>query len=189
MPRSLVCPDCGGPKYAYAVYCMKCKAKGERNGMFGKKHSESTRAILAEQKRGRELPERRGELHPMWKGDAASPGEGRFRAEKLYPLKPCEVCGSVKSERHHRDENPLNNTPGNIQFLCRRHHKQLHAQMRQKPCAADGCDRVADSRGFCTMHYQRIRAQERRESGAADVDMARRRIRDEAPLFSAEVAG
>jgi hypothetical protein len=163
MPHSSICPDCGGPKYAYAVYCNKCKAKGARNAMFGRQQSEHTRQLIASRV-PKERPERRQEGHPMWKGDQASLSEGRDRARRWFSLKPCEACGSERSERHHRDENPLNNDPSNIQFLCRRHHKQLHAQMNRKTCAVADCERWADSRGLCSMHYQRVRAAERRAS-------------------------
>lgn len=122
---STVCPDCDGPKYRYATYCRKCKAKGDRNAMAGRQHSAETRAKIAA-KASRPRPERRGALHPMWKGDAAGAQAGRDRAVALYPLQPCEVCGDSRAERHHRDANTLNNAPQNISFLCRRHHRQIH---------------------------------------------------------------
>lgn len=37
---------------------------------------------------------------------------------------PCEVCGEAKSEAHHPDyDRPLT-----VRWLCRKHHKALHAQ-------------------------------------------------------------
>jgi len=54
---------------------------------------------------------------------------GRDKARELYPnVKPCERCGSTdRLQRHHKDENPNNNRPENIEFLCwdchMRHHK------------------------------------------------------------------
>jgi hypothetical protein len=63
-----------------------------------------------------------GPDHHAWKGDAASVRTGRTRAERMYPdVKPCERCGE-RGERHHRDENTLNNAPANIAWLCRRCH-------------------------------------------------------------------
>lgn len=47
----------------------------------------------------------------------------------MFPLQPCEVCGSEKSERHHRDDNTLNNNPANIQFLCRKHHMETDGRL------------------------------------------------------------
>lgn len=66
-----------------------------------------------------------GVLNPQWKGDNASDFAGRDRAKRLYPLEPCEICGSKKSERHHVDGDTLNNERANIQFLCRKHHMEI----------------------------------------------------------------
>lgn len=41
----------------------------------------------------------------------------------LAPL-PCEVCGREKAEAHHPDYD----RPGEVKWLCRKHHKQLHAR-------------------------------------------------------------
>lgn len=62
------------------------------------------------------------EKSPFWKGDNVTASTGRSRAKKMYPLKPCKICGSKKSERHHKDGNPINNSPQNIMFVCRKHH-------------------------------------------------------------------
>ncbi|WP_068111270.1 hypothetical protein [Tropicimonas marinistellae] len=37
---------------------------------------------------------------------------------------PCAVCGATKSEAHH----PNYNDPLNVIWLCRRHHRALHAR-------------------------------------------------------------
>jgi len=39
---------------------------------------------------------------------------------------PCEVCGSLHSEGHHTDYSK----PLEVQWLCRKHHKQEHARIR-----------------------------------------------------------
>lgn len=36
---------------------------------------------------------------------------------------PCEVCGE-KAEAHHDDYD----RPGDVRWLCRRHHRQVHAR-------------------------------------------------------------
>lgn len=36
--------------------------------------------------------------------------------------KPCEVCGSVKSEAHHEDYSK----PLEVRWLCRQHHAEIH---------------------------------------------------------------
>lgn len=62
------------------------------------------------------------EKHPNWKGDSTSKENGRTRANRWFKQKPCIVCGNIRGERHHIDNNPINNNPNNIKFLCRRHH-------------------------------------------------------------------
>lgn len=44
------------------------------------------------------------------------------------PAKPCFVCGSFENiERHHPDYS----RPLEVTFLCRQHHKRLHANTRR----------------------------------------------------------
>lgn len=66
---------------------------------------------------------RYGEDHHMRKGDNVSPGGGRQRARRMYKnIGPCVKCGSEKSERHHVNGNTFDNSPENIQLLCRKCH-------------------------------------------------------------------
>lgn len=46
----------------------------------------------------------------------------RLAARKNIPLKPCQVCGSTQSVRHHEDHSK----PLEVKFLCHLHHKQVH---------------------------------------------------------------
>ena len=64
-----------------------------------------------------------------WMGDKATAHTGRRRAQEWFPLEPCEVCGSDKSERHHKDDDTLNNDRSNIQFLCRKHHMEIDGRL------------------------------------------------------------
>jgi hypothetical protein len=56
-----------------------------------------------------------GVLNGNWKGNTAQPLAARKRAERLYP------CPKEK-ERHHKDGNPYNNSPENIELLTRKEH-------------------------------------------------------------------
>ena len=70
-----------------------------------------------------------GEEHPNWMGDAITRKSGRSRALRMFPeIGPCVVCGSPRSERHHDDENTLNNSPQNIIPLCRKCHMKRHGR-------------------------------------------------------------
>ena len=53
---------------------------------------------------------------------------GRLRAWKMFPDAPCRVCGKFPAQRHHKDNNPLNNVIENIDMLCMKHH--IHADYR-----------------------------------------------------------
>ncbi len=57
-----------------------------------------------------------------------TPRAGHLRAWRMFPDGVCEVCGA-KGERHHRDGNPTNNIPSNIQMLCRKHHMKADGRI------------------------------------------------------------
>lgn len=114
------CVVCGATIVAYIRPSRKppmtCSMACRRQRMLGRKQSEThvKNRILS------------GENHPNWKGDDAARQTGRSRALNWFPPKPCELCGEAKAERHHRDENTLNNAAENIQFLCRPCHLKQH---------------------------------------------------------------
>jgi hypothetical protein len=73
----------------------------------------------------------RGEERTDWKGDKAGPSAKRARAQRYYPvLGVCQHCKEVPAvERHHIDENPGNNEPGNILMVCRSCHMQIDGRI------------------------------------------------------------
>lgn len=42
----------------------------------------------------------------------------------LVKRQPCEVCGSEPADGHHEDYD----RPADVRWLCRRHHRELHAR-------------------------------------------------------------
>lgn len=62
------------------------------------------------------------------KSPAITPSAGRVRAQKMYTLKPCKICGNEHSQRHHVDGNPTNNLSENIMFLCQKCHVAEHVK-------------------------------------------------------------
>jgi hypothetical protein len=76
----------------------------------------------------------RGEKNRTWRGDTATRSAGQFRAQALYPNRPCDRCGAPpdalwRMERHHRDGNRLNNNQANVEVLCIPCHKQTHRDL------------------------------------------------------------
>ena len=92
---------------------------------------------------------------------------GKFTAayrRSAAQVKPnCEGCGTDKRKLHvhHRDENPLNNDPLNLQTLCASCHKLAHSPnftatpIQRKPCAH--CSKGAVKIGLCNTHLTRLR--------------------------------
>ena len=67
------------------------------------------------------------EERPAFKGDRGAVETGRSRARRMMPvLGDCERCGAPAVDRHHKDENTLNNSLDNLEQLCRRCHKRHH---------------------------------------------------------------
>jgi len=95
---------------------------GAKNCMYGQTHTPEAKQKIIESN---------------WLGDKAKPEAGRARCEKRYPVKQCELCGNTRTgnknlHRHHRDKNPLNNEPENIQILCQHCHSVLHGQLKRE---------------------------------------------------------
>ena len=85
--------------------CNECEAKRLRKYRATKSGADAAyRAILKYQKSNSERVKAWG------------------KAQRKYSLKPCEMCGEKRTDRHHPNiEEPLN-----IVFLCRVHHKAAH---------------------------------------------------------------
>ena len=85
------------------------------------------------------------------------PAEGRYRARTLGPKSSCADCGkSHNVDRHHIDENPLNNSLENLVDLCRSCHLKRHKPLRL--CSIPNCGRKHRRNGLCDMHDQRRKA-------------------------------
>lgn len=70
-----------------------------------------------------------------WKGDEASRWAMHKRANKIKGPGGCERCPSAGQVVHHKDENPRNNKPSNLERLCRACHARHHALVRQEATA------------------------------------------------------
>lgn len=71
----------------------------------------------------------------------------------------CERCGKPGRHVHHKDENPLNNDPSNLETLCNSCHRLSHSPHwnpttgRRNPCSL--CSKPARKRGLCRTHLTR----------------------------------
>jgi hypothetical protein len=63
------------------------------------------------------------------KAHPTSPHAGHLRAQKRFSLGQCERCDRPATDRHHKDNNPLNNDPRNILRLCRRCHMAVDGRL------------------------------------------------------------
>jgi predicted nucleic acid-binding Zn ribbon protein len=52
------------------------------------------------------------------------------RMQTLCHPGPCVQCGAEKAVIHHKDHNPFNTTPGNLERLCRACHARHHREKR-----------------------------------------------------------
>lgn len=75
--------------------------------------------------------------------------------------KSCLRCGKTRCKLHvhHKDENPLNNAPENLETLCVSCHKASHSPnymgmpLQRKPCLH--CSKPVARQGFCNTHLSR----------------------------------
>lgn len=80
----------------------------------------------------------------------------RYRVQKTVKTVKCDRCKTKKSlVRHHKDQNPKNNDPKNIQILCRRCHANVHREIRNLKCRVCGGKNHAG--GLCHTHYNRFK--------------------------------
>ena len=93
------CPSCGKRKGKDNRFCQECS------------------------------PLKQDAFHYCWKGENASPTSKRKRAQRRYPMGPCEQCGKPGRDRHHINGDINNNRPDNIAILCRRCHMQADGRM------------------------------------------------------------
>lgn len=66
------------------------------------------------------------------KGRDASPQAARGRARYRTDVSRCADCGATDTqariEVHHKDRDPYNNTPDNLEPLCTKCHRKRHGQ-------------------------------------------------------------
>jgi hypothetical protein len=77
-----------------------------------------------------------------------------YHARKVCPPGPCVKCGRTgRTDVHHKDEDWRNNSPGNLERLCRSCHIKGHSQ----PLSCSVCGQPQKGLGYCEKHYQRFK--------------------------------
>jgi hypothetical protein len=104
------CIDCGKPRWVRYNIRRKEIALGQRRCYPCGIAYREERGLL------------HGPLNPGWKGDNVKSDTGRKRARSIAPREIACRCGTIKTEVHHKDGNPLHNSPENLEVLCRRCH-------------------------------------------------------------------
>lgn len=119
------------------------KARSERRKLWWANLTEEERTAYLAKMRAARDPEKlkenmrahrqvfRGEDNYAWKGDEAHPITKRRRAVRRYALGPCQDCGKPATDRHHKDGDTGNNTPENIEILCRRCHMKTDGRLEK----------------------------------------------------------
>jgi len=81
------------------------------------------------------------------------PRVGRYRARAQTNVECCERCGRAgRLDVHHKDGDPTNNAPENLEVLCRGCHLKHH---RSRTCSVPNCKARHKGHGYCDKHYQR----------------------------------
>ncbi len=108
-------PPC---RTSYRKSCGSRKCSGQMHAVY---------TVIQRKPDGRR---RREEKSSSWKGDAAGKAAGRQRAWRKYrDLGPCARCKKPATERHHISGNVLDNSPENIQPVCRHCHMVLDGRI------------------------------------------------------------
>lgn len=77
-----------------------------------------------------------------------------YHARKIVPPGSCSHCGKPNArDIHHKDGNHRNNSPDNLERICRSCHNRLHRE--KKFCVICGAPHKA--LGYCDKHYQRFK--------------------------------
>lgn len=95
-----------------------------------------------------------------------------FRARAAKRESACERCASTAHlQVHHKDRNPLNDSPSNLETLCRSCHTREHSSTKLSACAVCGLTfRAASHRNrnkicsaSCASEWGRICAAKRQD--------------------------
>lgn len=98
---------------------VRSAADGKRGRPSDSEWTPEMRAALAAQ--------RRGSANPAWKGGTTRYSRTR-ETQRLHRRAEavCEACGAQRPVIHHENEDPRDNRPENIRYLCQSCHIKHH---------------------------------------------------------------
>jgi len=119
-------------KFDIPARTLKEAMKGERNGMYGKKHSIETKNKISESNKGKN----KGKNNPDWKGDDATYSGFHMwmKKQKLKPNK-CPKCRKKKNRMELSFDHNLGDytrNPNDYIYLCSSCHKKRDNEFRKK---------------------------------------------------------
>jgi len=131
-------------------YCVECEKKLERkrlpNGDLEYLIHFNRRKFCDQRCMGSNFDKR----HSQDVGSSTA----HYHARKLVPKGPCNRCGKpAATDVHHKDGNYLNNSPDNLERICRSCHILEHRQ--RGLCVI--CGEPQKGLGYCDKHYQRFK--------------------------------
>lgn len=165
-----VCRECGKPLRFKAMrdfirkfFCSKvCSAR------FHGRSCDMTplwaKACTPEARAKRSRP---GELNPRWlpvgtKRQVHNGGYVEIKLKSGWEYEHRVVANAPSNMHvHHKDENPQNNNPANLQLMTHSEHSRLHKQIQRWSNQYDRClecstvERNHEGHGYCTACYQR----------------------------------
>lgn len=134
-------------------YCRSCGKMLSRKRF--KKTLEDMTAFLK-----RKYCNRRCMAQAMVKPICKSVSHSRMKAHKTILIR-CEICGLPAKHVHHRDENPHNNEPKNLQTLCVSCHSRCHSpnftETGERRVNCQYCNKPSMKRGLCYLHLSRFK--------------------------------
>lgn len=75
-----------------------------------------------------------------------------YKAREIKGAGKCDRCGEAGEHVHHKDRDPLNNDPENLERLCVECHIKEHKRAR---AICGVCGKPATRLGYCPKHYYR----------------------------------
>ena len=121
---------CSSPSVRWALDKFEIPVRS----MAEAKRGRLSKSVWTPEAREALAAKRRGSANPAWKG-GTTPYSRTRETQRLHgsPDATCEACGTRPVVIHHENENPLDNRPENIRYLCQPCHIKHHKPHLKSP--------------------------------------------------------